>query len=356
MPSRADAVKRVRYTMSNFVLWRRLTETDFNAMHGLASPHGRGGGAMHVALGVRTPDFPIDRFLSATGRSNVTVATAPYTGRHGGGSLTFNSNPTRRGGEWLIRDQFSHRHPAWTAAAGFPSTYDPADPPYVFVFRTGGNFHARFAMASELARFRPADLPEGLLAESKGIRPASTTFLARFQVPTKTLIDILADEAKKGEVAPFDPKNPADGRRRVVAAILQRLGQRQFRRRLLAAYGQRCAITRCSTLWVLEAAHITPYRGVRTNAISNGLLLRADIHTLFDLALISIEPEALKIRVSSRLAGSEYAAFDGRAPSLPRDTVSNPSPAALEEHYSYFPSLIRRPAVPIRRPRLRRTS
>jgi hypothetical protein len=42
------------------------------------------------------------------------------------------------------------------------------------------------------------------------------------------------------------------------------------------------AMTRSRTIWVLEAAHITPYRGAATNTPSNGLLLRADVHTVFD--------------------------------------------------------------------------
>src|SRR2546425_8717774 len=106
--------------MSSYVLWRRLTETDFNAMLGEASPHGRGGGAMHVALGVRTDAFQIDRFLNALGHRTVTIEAAAGPGNAGRAPLTLSSNPNRRGGEWLIRDQFSHRHPGWSAAAGFP--------------------------------------------------------------------------------------------------------------------------------------------------------------------------------------------------------------------------------------------
>ena len=84
--------------MYNLVLWRRLTNTDFDAMHGEASPHGRGGGAMHIALGVRKDAFPIDRFLSAGRRTTVTVKTVALAGNHGAASLTFGSNPSRRGG------------------------------------------------------------------------------------------------------------------------------------------------------------------------------------------------------------------------------------------------------------------
>jgi predicted restriction endonuclease len=152
----------------------------------------------------------------------------------------------------------------------------------------------------------------------------------------ETLVEALQAEAKQDSSELFDPKSVVDGRRRVLASILQRLGQRAFRRKLLFAYASQCAVTRCTTEWVLEAAHITPYRGIKTNAVSNGLLLRADVHTLFDLALITIEPIRMKIRVSSLLSGSQYAAFDGRLPTLPREATSRPSITALEEHYSLF--------------------
>jgi len=322
--------------MNNYVLWRRLTETDFNAIHGKASPHGRGGGAMHVALGVRNEAFPIDTFLSAPGRTNVTIETAAQPGKHDRASLTFGSNPDRRGGEWLIRDQFSHRHPALSSAVGFPATYDQADPPYVLVFRVGSTFHVRFIKASRLSKLKAAAIPPGILSESKGIRPAPIALLATLNIPSQTLLDTLKEEVTKPTPNVFDPKSIADGRQRVIVAILQRLGQQAFRRKLLSAYAEQCAVTRCKMVWVLEAAHITPYRGIRTNAVSNGMLLRADIHTLFDLALISIEPIRMKIRVSSLLAGSQYAEFEGRAPFLPRDTAVQPSMVALEEHHSSF--------------------
>ena len=291
---------------------------------------------MHVALGVGNDVFPIDRFLNAHGRSNVTIKTAAQPGNHDVASLTFRSNPGRRGGEWLIRDQFSHRHPAWSPAAGFPIAYDHADPPYVLVFRVGNTFHVRFTTANQLSRLQPSALPEGLLSEAKGIRPVPAPVLAIFGISPHTLLDTFEEQVKQHTSEMFDPKGVADGRRRIVAAVVQRLGQQAFRRKLLAAYAMQCAVTRCKTIWVLEAAHITPYRGIKTNAVSNGLLLRADIHTLFDLALISIEPTRMKIRVSSLLAKSQYADFDGRMPALPSKASIQPSIAALEEHYGSF--------------------
>lgn len=323
--------------MSDYVLWRRLTETDFNAMHGMASPHGRGGGAMHVALGVSSNAFPINRFLMSSAKSTVTIKTKGRTGKESDGVLTFSSNPNRRGGEWLIRDQFSHRHPAWTPRLGFPIKYSQKNPPYVFVFRVGSRFYAAFSTLSRLSRLPKPAMPEGLLSEQKGIRLAAKALLDEFDIPTRNLLDIFQERiAGESSTSPFDPKSIEDGRNRIMAAVVRRLGQQSFRRKLLAAYESRCAMTKCGSLWVLEAAHITPYRGIRTNAVSNGLLLRADIHTLFDLALISIEPSRMKIRVSSVLASSEYAALDGRRPIVPDLRSIQPSMAALEQHFSSF--------------------
>ncbi|SRR6266705_916661 len=322
--------------MTDFVLWRRLTETDFNAMHGEASPHGRGGGAMHIALGVRTGAFPIDKFLSARNRKTVTIHATGKSDRRRAAPLTFSSNPSRRGGEWLIRDQFSHRHPAWSLAAGFRDTYDKKDVPYVLIFRVGTTFHARFAMSSRLRALGGNVVPREMLAQSKGIGIASVGLLSIFDVPTQTLLQTLQEQAAKSKDEPFNPVDITDGRQRVLAAILRRQGQQSFRRKLLSAYRTQCAVTRCKTEWVLEAAHITPYRGIGTNAVSNGLLLRADIHTLFDLALISIEPSKTRIRVSSVLARSQYAEFDGTVPAFPVNAAVRPSSAALEEHFSQF--------------------
>ena len=89
----------------------------------------------------------------------------------------------------------------------------------------------------------------------------------------------------------FDPKDVQDARQRLNRTIAQRRGQKRFRDSLIDAYEGRCAITGCSILAVLEAAHIFPYMGPETNASENGLLLRADIHTLFDSKLLAVDPK-----------------------------------------------------------------
>ena len=88
----------------------------------------------------------------------------------------------------------------------------------------------------------------------------------------------------------------------------------------------------CSVLDVLEAAHIYPYRGPDTNKVDNGLLLRADLHTLFDCGLLAIEPTTLSILVAPTLRGSEYERLHGRALRLTVRPDMRPSAAALAMH------------------------
>lgn len=113
-------------------------------------------------------------------------------------------------------------------------------------------------------------------------------------------------------------------------AIAQRQGQQGFRRSLLSAYNRQCAVTATSTESVLEAAHIARYLGQQSNKISNGLLLRADIHTLFDLHRVTITPNYV-FRVDPTLS-SPYLELDGKGIHLPGKDVDHPMTALLAEH------------------------
>lgn len=122
-----------------------------------------------------------------------------------------------------------------------------------------------------------------------------------------------------------------DERRRQQGAIVIREGQGVFKAALLSAYDRRCAMTGCAVVEILEAAHIKPYLGTRTNRTDNGLLLRADIHTLFDKGLIWID-EQLHIQTSERLQGSEYATLKGKLLRVPTETTERPHPDHLAAH------------------------
>ncbi|WP_197284063.1 MULTISPECIES: HNH endonuclease [unclassified Shinella] len=137
---------------------------------------------------------------------------------------------------------------------------------------------------------------------------------------------------EQADLEPFDPDTIEDARERFRQDIARRRGQQAFRDALLSAYGGRCAISDCAVKDVLEAAHITPYKGTATNAIANGLLLRSDLHTLFDCGLIAVNVETMQIVTSNQLAGSSYANFDGQQLRVPTDVVNAPSMKALKQH------------------------
>lgn len=142
-------------------------------------------------------------------------------------------------------------------------------------------------------------------------------------------------EKNAEQTAAFDPTDVADARRRVSADIVRRRGQPAFRKTLLDAYGNACAITGCSLPAVLEAAHVLPYKGDHTNVVSNGLLLRADIHTLFDLGLIAIQSERMVVRVSPELENTEYGRLDGSPLRFPKQNSQRVSQDALDWHWNH---------------------
>jgi hypothetical protein len=132
-------------------------------------------------------------------------------------------------------------------------------------------------------------------------------------------------------IEPFDPTDLQDGRTKVLRMVAHRQGQATFRRELMRAHGGMCAVTGCAVEPLLEAAHIRPYLGPETNHVTNGLLLRADIHTLFDLGLLTIDGSGC-VEVSPRLDGTEYAPLAGKALQATSSPNNQPSERALAWH------------------------
>lgn len=95
-----------------------------------------------------------------------------------------------------------------------------------------------------------------------------------------------------------------------------RLGQQEFRKDILRLFENRCAISGTEEASVLEAAHIIPYSKSQDNDPSNGLCLRADIHSLFDLGMLTIT-ENLIVKVSGRISDPEYSQFHDKKLDLP---------------------------------------
>jgi putative restriction endonuclease len=116
-----------------------------------------------------------------------------------------------------------------------------------------------------------------------------------------------------------------------------RLGQGAFRVLVTDAYDRRCAVTGERTLPVLEAAHIQPYANNGPHLVSNGLLLRSDLHQLFDRGYLTITDD-LRVEVSKRIReefsnGREYYKHSGeRIANLPRSESERPARDFLRWH------------------------
>ncbi|MGV7183327.1 HNH endonuclease [Xanthomonas axonopodis] len=82
---------------------------------------------------------------------------------------------------------------------------------------------------------------------------------------------------------------------------------------------------------ITEAAHILPYRGDHTDRVDNGLLLRADLHTLFDCLLLWITPEN-KVALAPSLLTTDYLALRGQTVRQPESRKNRPNPDHLREH------------------------
>jgi putative restriction endonuclease len=121
--------------------------------------------------------------------------------------------------------------------------------------------------------------------------------------------------------------------------IRPRLGQGGFRVAVTHAYQRRCAVTGERTLPALDAAHIRPYAEGGEHSVSNGLLLRRDIHCLFDHGYVTVTPNHI-FEVSPRIReefenGRDYYAMHGKPLLVPRRNELRPDTAALDWHNSY---------------------
>jgi putative restriction endonuclease len=124
--------------------------------------------------------------------------------------------------------------------------------------------------------------------------------------------------------------------------ILPRLGQGLFRVVVTEAYDRRCAFTGERTLPVLDAAHIRPFSMYPRHEVSNGLLMRSDLHRLFDAGYVTVDPKDRRIVVSDRIKqefsnGKEYYRLHGQPIREPEITTFRASAENFEYHaYTIF--------------------
>jgi len=174
---------------------------------------------------------------------------------------------------------------------------------------------------------RDRTVPRSRGSAGRGSHKAAPTSIGK-RTPREA-IDRAEQVAAKELAEPITSED--DARERELRAVFLRRGQGTFRKALLNAYEKRCAVTGSAMEEVLEAAHIIPYKGDHTNQCNNGLLLRADIHTLFDLGLLWVNRE-MKVEVANALQRTEYGKLHGKGLRLPTDKASRPHPTHLERH------------------------
>lgn len=143
---------------------------------------------------------------------------------------------------------------------------------------------------------------------------------------------IRLSEREQSRLKSFDPKSTKDGREMIVENITRRRGQPQLRQSLLVAYGHACAVTGCNAVDALEASYIIPYRGKYTHHTSNAILLRADIHTLFDLGKIAVDTRTMTVVINDELINTSYRLLADRPLHYPQDETQRPSTEALDLH------------------------
>jgi len=166
-------------------------------------------------------------------------------------------------------------------------------------------------------------------AEKSGMKPD-------FSRPAPK-IDYQPNLASYPSVAePAAPMSLEDARKRIDAQIVARQGGAAFRAEALKRFNNRCAISDWGVTLVLEAAHIVPYLGAETNQPDNALLLRSDLHTLFDRNELTINPDTLCVQLVGDLAKGPYEIYAGKAIAIPQGISSKTVQMRLRERASVY--------------------
>lgn len=179
-----------------------------------------------------------------------------------------------------------------------------------------------------LENFTPFGEPISL--QTLGLQDLSVRFA--YLSDADPIASYIGGQRPNAPVTEFSLRNE-DQARRAAASRKVRIGQDDFRERLILRYGPICAFTGLQLVQTLQAAHIQPYVDEKSNHIRNGLLLRADMHRLFDLGLMTLTID-LRIRVSNRIINLDADVRDLHGTQAKLDATGGilPSTAAIEFH------------------------
>ena len=190
---------------------------------------------------------------------------------------------------------------------------------------TVARLHGAVLRPSDQMSIKELDLArlEPFLGQDAGVDVLINRFVAEMSVPQAG-----------AEMPPDGPASRIEERRRVLREISLRRGQAQFRERLIRRYGLRCQISGYDFSPAIEAAHIRPYATCQDNSTGNGLLLRSDLHTLFDLGFIGIDPLTLRVSFNPACLCAGYDAYNGAV--LFINGTSRPNAGALAERWEFY--------------------
>ena len=180
----------------------------------------------------------------------------------------------------------------------------------------------------------------GNVIEKYGAYFILTDMATASQLPSRVITQYVMEEQAQSETLEMiDPDVDLDGyesRVRTLRNIYRRQGQVNFRQILVEEYAGRCVISGCSTLGILDAAHIYPYRGSASNSVKNGLLLRTDFHGLFDLDLLGIHPATRTVFFHRDVQDDEYRKYSGAELRPPRNAGAQPLTEYLAHRWEIF--------------------
>lgn len=194
--------------------------------------------------------------------------------------------------------------------SAFYAVVDMRNPSRSYFVRHGGTLHSLKAIVTHALRQQRASLSSRDFHAADG---ADRLRALRFDV-----VHNASDEDRRRE--------------RQWLARLARPGQAAFREKLIDVYG-RCALSECMTLTALEAAHVRTVAAGGLDHSANGILLRADLHKLFDANLIAVNPSTGHVCVSSECA-DDYAALLGNVAFIA--PPGGPQLSAFQERWSKF--------------------
>jgi hypothetical protein len=152
---------------------------------------------------------------------------------------------------------------------------------------------------------------------------------------SKLIVSVFNEHNIKVSSIELDEGDSDEGEANLILRRRARKGQRKLRLKLLELYNSKCAITGYSPSEVLEAAHIVNHSISGINHSDNGILLRSDIHSLFDSNLLRINPESLAVIIDPTLKDTPYWKING-VTIHSRTDGSNPSKKYLHQRWGGF--------------------